>query len=98
MNCKGRVTHTNLKYPVANARVLLFDSSGREMASAVSDADGYFVLSDIPEENYTLKCKIFGRRPRPVAVKVIEGVDCNASIDFDLGLQLTFGVDNAGRF
>jgi hypothetical protein len=87
-----------LKYPVANARVLLIDSSGKEMASTVSDADGYFGLGDIPEDSYMLKCKIFGKDHAAVTVKVVEGLDCNVSIDFDLGLQLTFGVDSEGTF
>lgn len=98
MICKGRVTHTSLKYPIANARVLIFDSTGREVASTVSDSDGNLALGDLPEESYTLKCKAFGKDRGPVSMKVVEGLDCNATIDFDLGLQMVFGVDNAGTF
>ncbi len=68
MNCKGKVT-CNGKHPVANATVILFKAVARagekeikeiEVARTRTGEDGYYILPDIPEGEYLLRCKHFG--------------------------------------
>jgi hypothetical protein len=94
MIVKGRVTHAKGKHPIAHAKLALIDDKGNEVKSAVTGEDGYYVLSDIPEGKYKLRCKHFGDQPDK-DIEVLKGHDRDdANCDFDLRLQLSLLVDS----
>ena len=42
------------------ATVVLSDETGKQVKGVTTDADGYFVLKDVPTGDYTLQCSYVG--------------------------------------
>jgi hypothetical protein len=99
MNCKGRVTHENGKYPIAHARVSLFSehgADGKELTKTHTDDRGNFNLhiENFPVDGYpnaVLRCIAFGHsKDSDLLEKLAAGKEkeLNIHFPFDLGLQL----------
>lgn len=78
--------------PVVGATVIASDASGHQVARAVSNADGYYVL-DVPPGRYTLTPQPVGdqmmRAPTAKPVTVGDGTPGGAIVDFryDTGIR-----------
>jgi Carboxypeptidase regulatory-like domain len=92
MNCKGRVTHENGKYVVANARVALYGGAN-ETAITRSGDDGAFQFSEaIPDGKYKVKVELFGEMHEK-EFDVTKGQDSEVSIDCGDLLELELLVE-----
>ena len=71
---RGRAIDANL-VPLVGATVTVADRSG------VTEAGGYFVVTDVPAGVHTLRATLIGYRPFEVEVRVLAGQDTDVAVE-----------------
>jgi outer membrane receptor protein involved in Fe transport len=79
----GRVTDAETGMPLPGVNVVLL---GTEMGAA-SDADGYYVILNVPPGSYSLQASMIGYR-RVTTTNVVVKVDLTTTVDFRLEPQV----------
>ena len=67
LKVKGTVAGYVYQYnrPMANWQVQLMDESGRIIATEPTNAQGHFIIQDVPPGDYTVYVLTFAGRPHP---------------------------------
>lgn len=107
MICKGQVTYkfqgagvVSLR-PIKNATIVLIKEGKRkgdetEVAQTRSDKQGRYTFPDVAAGHYMLRCSHFGEEQEK-PIDVVDGQDCETSVDFDFTLQFSILIGDERR-
>lgn len=78
---KGKIIDKNLQQPIPYATVVVHDSANKIISGGISNDDGDFIISDIPNGSYTLKVQFIGYKTYSQPIEITkQNKDVNAGI------------------
>ncbi len=96
-NVKGKVVDTESKYPLVGAKLFLTSSDSSVFERQLSDADGYFLFTNIPIGKYNLRTTYSMYLPNTSTIIVNSGKEVVINIDLQEDITTTDEIEIVGR-
>src|ERR1043166_145688 len=79
--------------PIAKARIKVSDAK-KQTFTAETEANGSYIVENVPAGEYTVECEAFGETPKPQTVTVRDAVK---GIDFEIPVRLSLTLSALRR-
>jgi len=96
-NVKGNVVDSESKYPLVGAKLFLVSTDSLTIQRQMTDADGRFLLEDVPVGKYNLRIQYSLYLDRIVTVVVNSGKESVVNIELQEDITTTEEVEVVGR-